>query len=302
MANPVTAIPNPKGDRLMLYWVDQHQRLALSQIPLDTTKHNLLYSSNGTPAGSEVTNQSIAAVYLRGLPIVFGKIVTKSDKLVLGQISPIKNILASNEDELDATTFDLPALAAVSDAEDTAWFYYLKRPVPQAPAVLMEAQLNYDNLDINPVQILTPGSMPAETSRLAALYVDKDHREVFFQKQGSDKQIYCLVVGSHLEPQHIAGTNLAMKGTSIAVTKTESGTVYLYYLSEMGDIQRATRSGGAWTTSAGTMTQFPSLAAQRETQLAVFSTKNNETPQNNLFYINAGETRYKLNVDKGGVV
>ncbi|KAH7186288.1 uncharacterized protein B0J16DRAFT_415496 [Fusarium flagelliforme] len=301
MANPVTTILNPKGDRVMLFWVDQQQRLALSQIPIDASKHNLLYSAHGTPAGADVTNQSIAAVYLRGIPVVFGKIATNDKKLVLGQLSPIKNILAANEDDLESTTVDLPAFAAVSDTEDTAWLYYFKKPAPQAPAVLMEASLNYDNLDVNPVPGMKPGWQPDETSRLAALYIDKDHREVFYQQQGGDSQIYCLRVGSHVEPQHIAGTNQAMNGTPIAVTKTDSGNVYLYYLSSKGDVQRATRTGNEWISSVGTMTQFPSLSARLETQMAVATANNNGKTQNNLFYINSGEKNYKTNVDKGGV-
>lgn len=48
---------------------------------------------------------------------------------MLGQLSPIVNILAVEDEDSRADTMldpNLPGFAAVSDNEHTAWFYYLK--------------------------------------------------------------------------------------------------------------------------------------------------------------------------------
>jgi hypothetical protein len=67
MANPVTSIINPRGDRILLYSVNSDQQLALTQAPLDSKLQDLSYESNDTPVGNHATNQGIAAVYLRGM-------------------------------------------------------------------------------------------------------------------------------------------------------------------------------------------------------------------------------------------
>lgn len=67
MANPVTSILNPTGDRMLLYWVDKHSRLALKQIPVTENQHPVAYKPRSTPDGNLITNQVIAAVNLLGI-------------------------------------------------------------------------------------------------------------------------------------------------------------------------------------------------------------------------------------------
>lgn len=67
MANPATSIVNPAGEEILLFFVDGDKRLALQEIPIDPEQPMFDYDPLTTPGGSHITNQSIAAVSLRGL-------------------------------------------------------------------------------------------------------------------------------------------------------------------------------------------------------------------------------------------
>jgi hypothetical protein len=146
---------------------------------------------------------------------VYGKIL-KDQKLVLAQLSPITNMVARPGKAQEATTTDLPAFAGVSDGEDRAWFYFMKRPYvsgnaltltgrprltrrrsPDSAAVLTETALAFDTAKTRTVIELPEPQMPGENSRLAALYIH-EKIQIFYQKKlNGDNQLYCLTVGEH---------------------------------------------------------------------------------------------------------
>ncbi|KAF5536847.1 hypothetical protein FNAPI_11621 [Fusarium napiforme] len=306
MANPAAAILNPKEDCLLLFLVDDKRRLTLSQIPVDSSKQSVYYKHHDTPQGIHVTNQCIVTTHLGGLPVVYGKIHNNDNKLVLARLSPITHIVAREAEDVEKTTTDFAALAAVSnsdtgDKDDTAWFYYLRQPDPKKPVRLMEAELSYDKLSVDPVGSLKAELYPNEKSRLAAIYLKPNIREVFYQTQGVKSDIYCLKIGSHVDAKQIVGTSTAMMGTPMAVVKSKSGAVYLYYLNTAAEVQRVARVGGEWGTPIA-MAHFGSLTAQKETQIAAVHSVEEGQLCNYVFFINDDEKTYKSNKDKLNIV
>ncbi|KAK3950188.1 hypothetical protein QBC32DRAFT_347307 [Pseudoneurospora amorphoporcata] len=318
MANPVTSILNPKGDYVFLYYVDKKQRLALDYIPVDRSQNVLSYAAQGTLEGDHVNNQSIAAVYFHGMPVVFGQLeIVKvsgeitTTKRVLAQLSPIVKAVANLESP-DDTKLDerYNALAAInSTKQDYVWCYFLKNTAKEgaAPKMMLEEVSIFGNeVQIHHYSEIPDDLQPDSTTRLAALYIDQTHREVYYQRKGDDNSIYCYRIGNKSKPTPIADTGLAMKSTPLAVTRSVEGHVCLYYLSKPAGsdpiIQRVTRNKGTmeWAPSAGIMTGLSDKAVS-ETQLAVTQVIRNNKLENVVTFIHESEQKYRPARDDGQI-
>ncbi|KAK3396799.1 hypothetical protein B0T20DRAFT_243379 [Sordaria brevicollis] len=319
MANPVTTILSPKEDFVLLYYVDGDKRLALKYVPVDTNKPVLEYSPYGNPAGQNITNQSIAAVYLYGLPVVFGQLQVPVSgdvpaKRVLAQLSPVVQALVDPANPED-TLFDerYSAFAAINSRDqDMAWCYFLKsRSAGEgspAKITLQEVKIVGSKTELIEYTDMPDDSQPDPVSRLAALYVDQTHREVYYQRKGGNS-IYCYRIGSGSPPSVVPDTGHAMKGTPISVTRSKGGTTYLYYVDKdetegKTKIGRVTRDNGEskWKPSAGIMSE-DEVGTIPETQLAVTHVKCNDELHNVLTFIPKGgnKKRYEPKRDRGGI-
>ena len=180
--------------------------------------------------------------------------------------------------------------------------------------------------------------MPGTTSRLAALYLDTNHREVYYQVEDpKSHSIYCYRIGSSNprkctypvvaavkqrtfravesdkdipvpnKAMKIPGTSYAMPGTPIAVTKSKAGNVYLYYLSKPGsegyaNIQRTDRVNSEWQATASVKSEFDfAVSTVLETQLAVTQVAVKDKLQNTVFYLGSSDEQYKPIRDKGEI-
>lgn len=296
MANPVTSIVNPLKDRIILYWVTAEQQLALRQPPLDDKLQPLNYSVRGIPKGNYALQQCIAAVYLRGMPTVFGMVLQDDHKTrMVSQISPITNYITDGDDQKLTTTTET-SLAAASDGDNKAWIYYLSKSTLTSDPVVMETFIDYDSAKTRKM----PKPNPSSKSRLAVAYVEGTKNcTLFFQvKNEEDNSIYWVTAQNNSNPITITDTENAMDGTPIAVVQNEAGDMYLYYMSSQYIIQRATkRSGSDWIISTEKMTQFITQKLLSSSQITAVLEKEQGSQRVHVYYIEKDEDKYTDHVD-----
>lgn len=89
----------------------------------------------------------------------------------------------------------------------------------------------------------------------------------------------------------------------MAVAKSMTGNVYLYYLSNTKppQIQRATRTATGWTPSPTIMSNIEPNRAKEQTQIAAVSTEDGSAKQNFVFFINDSNEDYQKNLDQVNV-
>ncbi len=90
---------------------------------------------------------------------------------------------------------------------------------------------------------------------------------------------------------------MALDGTPIAVTRTKTGVVYLYWMGTNGDLQRATRTDNKWQVTTGIMTVFKVNKLLKESQLTVAHTDLHGELRNHVTYIEKNDSEYLPHID-----